>query len=113
MRNWYVYSIFKTHISRVQCKRILALATGAILFLLYLPGHPPYYELAVSIAAKTYSNAMLAGLNGRFRAVCNAGTFGPPMWNESENEFVSIFSPDKGISFHRDTETNPELLATY
>ena len=56
---------------------------GAMLVLLFLPGHPHYYELASSITAKTYSNSMMAVLNSRVKAVSNTGTSETPLWNES------------------------------
>ncbi len=87
--------------------KVLVLSMGAILVLLFLPGHPHYYELASSITAKTYSNSMMAVLNSRIKVVSNTGTYRTPAWNESAQ---SIRSNDgvrqaSGIVFRRNSET--------
>ena len=108
MRNRYEFSRFnKGVIYATKYARILALATAAILVLLFLPGHPPYYELATSVSAKTYSNSMLAVLNSRIKVVSNAGTSGYPVWNESARPFGSddVVGKASGIVFRRNSET--------
>ncbi|KJA19991.1 hypothetical protein HYPSUDRAFT_832787 [Hypholoma sublateritium FD-334 SS-4] len=90
---------------------ITALSAGALVVLPYLPGHPRYYELAASIAAKTYSNAMMAVLNSRVQAVSNAGVFGNPLWNEAVQPSESIYSARKtrqGIMVYRESEMGLE-----
>ena len=90
-------------------KQLLALSAGAILILLYLPGHPPYYELPASIAAKTYSNSMMAFLNSRIKPVSNTAPFETPVWNESVGRISSTVG-DEGIIFRG--ESDMELGAT-
>ena len=86
-----------------KSKQLLALSAGAILILLYLPGHPPYYELPASIAAKTYSNSMMAFLNSRIKPVSNTPSFETPVWNESVGR-VSATVGDEGIIFRGESE---------
>ncbi|KJA27658.1 hypothetical protein HYPSUDRAFT_34777 [Hypholoma sublateritium FD-334 SS-4] len=62
---------------------ITALSAAALLVLVYLPGHLPYYSIAASIVAKTYSNSMMAILNSRVKPVSNVPQFATPLWNES------------------------------
>ncbi len=84
MCNWYVYSLCKVVIVYVsKSGYISALWAAVLLLLVYLPGHPPYYQVAASIAAKTYSNAMMAVLNSRVKAASNEPMYGVPLWNES------------------------------
>ena len=85
-----------------KSKQLLALSAGAILILLYLPGHPPYCELPASIAAKTYSNSMMAFLNSRIKPVSNT-PFETPVWNESVGRISSTVG-DEGIIFRGETE---------
>lgn len=60
------------------------------LILLYLPGHPPYYQTAIVTMAKTYSNSLLAVLNSRAKVVANSPALAPPPWNEAESAGDSI-----------------------
>ncbi len=83
---------------------MLALAAGTILILLYLPGHPPYYELPASIAAKIYSNSMMAFLNSRIKPMSNTSPFETPLWNESVGR-ISSTTGDEGIIFRGERET--------
>ena len=50
----------------------------AILFVVYLPGHPEYYQALLSILGKAYANSMLAALNSRMRVISAL----PPQWDE-------------------------------
>ena len=88
----------------------LALATGVVLVLVFLPGHPPYYELAPSIAGKTYSNSMMAVLNSRIKAISNAGTLEFPLWNELAQPLGSnnVVGRPSSIVFRRSNETDLE-----
>ena len=103
MCHWSVL-LLETHHDFIvaKFKQLLALSAGAILILLYLPGHPPYYELPASIAAKTYSNSMMAFLNSRFKPVSNT-PFETPVWNESVGRISSTVG-DEGIIFRGETE---------
>ncbi|KJA27684.1 hypothetical protein HYPSUDRAFT_868624 [Hypholoma sublateritium FD-334 SS-4] len=85
---------------------VTALSVGALLILVSLPGHPPYYIAAASIVAKTYSNAMMAVLNSRVKPVSNSPEVGTPVWNESVQPIASIRSTGTslGFVFHRDSE---------
>ncbi|KJA19993.1 hypothetical protein HYPSUDRAFT_43569 [Hypholoma sublateritium FD-334 SS-4] len=89
---------------------ITALSTGSVLVLVYLPGHPPYYQLTASISAKTYSNAMMAVLNSRVKVVSNIGAYGAPWWNESVQPNGSNYLAGKAqdILFRKDSETGIE-----
>ena len=51
------------HVSEFQ--RILALSVGALLVLVSLPGHPPYYIAAASIVAKHQGSGRAANCPGR------------------------------------------------
>lgn len=52
----------------------------AVLVLVYLPGHPTYYQTCAAVLGKAYSNSMLVVLNSRIRVVS------PPIlvWNEEK-----------------------------
>ena len=91
------------HVSEFQ--RILALSVGALLVLVSLPGHPPYYIAAASIVAKIYSNAMMANLNSRIKPVSNILEFGAPTWNESVQPIssFSLTGTSDVMVFHRDS----------
>ena len=85
---------------------ILATWAGALLVLVYLPGHPPYYNFAASVVAKTYSNAMMAVLNSRIKAVSNTPELGASLWNESAKPNGSIYtSGSRRTAFGEDSET--------
>ena len=85
---------------------ILATWAGALLVLVYLPGHPPYYNFAASVVAKTYSNAMMAVLNSRIKAVSNTPELGASLWNESAKPNGSIYSSgSRRTAFGEDSET--------
>ncbi|KJA25586.1 hypothetical protein HYPSUDRAFT_37631 [Hypholoma sublateritium FD-334 SS-4] len=81
------------HSTHVIIKRLIRLTieTGFVtasvavitLALVYIPGHPPYYQVAVLILAKVYSNSMVAALNSRMKTVSNSQFGLPPSWNES------------------------------
>lgn len=53
------------------------------LVLVYILGHPPYYQIAILIMAKLYSNSMIAALNSRMKVMSNSPSGSPPSWNES------------------------------
>ena len=61
----------------------VASLAGISLALVYLPGHPPYYQIAALILAKTYSNSMIAALNSRVKVVANRHAAALPAWNEA------------------------------
>ncbi len=117
MRNRYVSALIYSFCAHnIVCGTnfftlLLALSAGALLVLPYLPGHPPYYELAASIAAKTYSNAMMAVLNSRVKGVSNAGSAcRAPLWNESVHPLGSVYLAEdvQGIVFRKQSETSLE-----
>ncbi|KJA21731.1 hypothetical protein HYPSUDRAFT_41576 [Hypholoma sublateritium FD-334 SS-4] len=83
-----------------------ALWAGALLVLVYLPRHPPYYEIAASVAAKIHSNTMMAVLNSRIKTVSNSPAFSAPLWNESVKPNALIYTTGRaqGIVFHRECE---------
>ncbi len=85
---------------------ILAMWAGALLVLVYLPGHPPYYDFAAAVVAKTYSNAMMAVLNSRIKVVSNAPELGASVWNESAKPNGSIYSSRRVTAFGEDSETS-------
>lgn len=89
-----------------KCSRTLALSAAALLILVYLPGHPPYFATAAFIAAKLYSNSMMAMLNSRVKAVSNAPSVRAPIWNESLKTIGPISSTERAQSmvFRRDSE---------
>lgn len=74
------------------------------MILALLPGHPTYYQIAILILAKMYSNSMLAFLNRRKRVVSNSGPDSPPSWNESVVEPVDLseMGATQGLEFRRD-----------
>ena len=117
MRNRYVWAFIYSFCAHIvygtKCHITTALSAGALLVLPYLPGHPPYYELAASIAAKTYSNAMMAVLNSRVKGVSNVGACRAPLWNEWVHPLgsVSLVEGDQGIVFRKRSETSLERLS--
>ena len=91
----------------LKLQTVLALSAGTLLVLVCLPGNPPYFKVAASVAAKTYSNSMMAVLNSRIKAISNARTFRPPMWNEWV-ELIESKGEAPGIVFRRNCETDFE-----
>lgn len=79
----------------------------AAMILAYIPGHQLYFQIAVLIEAKLYSNSMIAALNSRMRVVSNS-TYGlPPSWNESVNSMELLhvrYTQD--LAFRRDESTD-------
>ncbi len=73
------------------------------MILAYLPGHPTYYQIAILILAKMYSNSMVAALNSRARVVSNSGPDSPPSWNESATQAVDLLEMKStlGLEFRR------------
>ena len=73
------------------------------MILAYIPGHLLYFQIAVLIVAKLYSNSMLAALNSRMKVLSNSPFGSPPSWNESieiTDSFHSEFTQE--IAFQRD-----------
>ena len=64
--------------------------------LAYIPGGTPYYQIAILILAKMYSNSMIAALNSRMEVVSNSQFGSPPSWNESLKQTES----QRGNSAH-------------
>ena len=89
----------------LPARRAASLA-GISLALVYLPQHPPYYQVAGLILAKTYSNSMIAALNSRVKVQPNACAVPPstgrPVWNE-EVEVDDVTS--RGLEFNSVGET--------
>ncbi len=87
----------------------LVLSATTLVVLLSLPGTPPYYKLAASIGAKTYSTSMMAVLNSRIKTTSNMGAFRPPLWNElmklAEPDYVDQRQTSE-IVFQRNDETD-------
>ncbi|KJA25594.1 hypothetical protein HYPSUDRAFT_37636 [Hypholoma sublateritium FD-334 SS-4] len=79
---------------------------AVFLILFYLPGHPPYYQLAVVTMAKTYSNSVMAVLNSRAKVVANCPTSTPPPWNEAWQPIDCIhLGRRQSITFRRGNKT--------
>lgn len=87
----------------------LAISAGSVLVLIYLPGNPPYYAVAASIVAKTYTNTMMAVLNNRVKLISNVPGFEPPMWNEAVGS-IGLISPSsreaQDVVFRVESEAN-------
>ena len=73
------------------------------MILAYLPGHTTYYQVAILILAKMYSNSMIAALNSRVRVVSNSQSDSPPSWNESVAQPVDLqqMKSTLGLEFRR------------
>lgn len=99
----YIYSAHAHTVYVAKYQRILALSVGALVVLVSLPGHPPYYIAAASMVAKTYSNSMMAVLNNRVKPVSNEPEFGAPVWNESVQPIISfsLTGSSDGLAFRR------------
>ena len=94
-----------------HCSQTLAIMAIALLVLVYLPGHPPFYALASPNAAKLYANSLMAMLNSRVKLISlNAHSVGPPIWNESFRAAESFSSTERaqGIVFHRERGTDSD-----
>ncbi|KJA25579.1 hypothetical protein HYPSUDRAFT_37627 [Hypholoma sublateritium FD-334 SS-4] len=71
--------------------------------LAYLPGHPPYYQVAILILAKMYSLSMIAALNSRNKVISNSPPDSPPCWNESAKPMESLeMKSTAAFAFRRD-----------
>ncbi len=86
-RPFLILAPANTHAFLAPAARRAASLAGISLALVYLPQHPPYYQVAGLILAKTYSNSMIAALNSRVKVLPNAcvvstTTTGRPVWNE-------------------------------
>ncbi|KJA17592.1 hypothetical protein HYPSUDRAFT_206058 [Hypholoma sublateritium FD-334 SS-4] len=95
----------------IETGSITASLSGISLALVYLPHHPPYYQVAALILAKTYSNSMIALLNSRVKVTANAPAAAAPVWNETE-ELDHSTRRSSGIEFARVEETGSSSAYT-
>ncbi len=89
----------------IELSIIAASFSIVTMILAYLPGHPTYYQVAILILAKMYSNSMIAALNSRVEVVSNSRSDLPPSWNESVAAQPMNFSEmeaTQGLEFRRD-----------
>ena len=84
------------NLSATDTRTIPASLSIITMALAYIPGGTPYYQIAILILAKMYSNSMIAALNSRMEVVSNSQFGSPPSWNESLKQTES----QRGNSAH-------------
>ena len=97
---------------RTKISYIQGSAAAVFLILLYLPGHPAYFQAVLATLAKTYSNSILAVLNSRARVVANFPYLTPPPWNEMGGPaYPRNLIGRQSLMFHEEGETSSRLTS--
>ena len=98
---------------RTKISYIQGSAAAVFLILLYLPGHPAYFQAVLATLAKTYSNSILAVLNSRARVMANFPYSTTPPWNEVGGPAypINLIGRRQSLIFREEGETSPRFTS--